>query len=124
MKTSNGKGVLRVFNATLCSFKGLKAAYKYELAFRQELLLIILLFPISFYLARSKMHWLILITTLLLILFAEIINTALEALADKITLEYDEIIGRVKDLGSAAVFITLIIMLLVWGEAAINKLFF
>jgi diacylglycerol kinase (ATP) len=117
----NGTGLTRIFKATYCSFKGFKAAFKYESAFRQELFLTLFLLPLSFYLAQSSLHHIMLIATLLFLLFAEIINSALEALADKITLEHDELIGRAKDLGSAGVFIALILLWLVWGEALFTK---
>ena len=117
----NGTGFSRLFKATYCSFKGFKAAFKYESAFRQELILAIILFPLSFFLAQSHLHHLMLIASLLFLLFAEIINSALEALADKITLEHDELIGRAKDLGSSGVFIALTLLCLVWGEAIYSK---
>ena len=113
----NGKGLIRIYNATQCSFKGFSAAYKHESAFRQELLLAILLMPFSFFLAQSSQHWLLLCGALLLMLFAEIINSAIEAIADSITLEHHVLIGRAKDLGSSGVFIALFFLLMVWGEA-------
>jgi len=119
----NGTGLSRLFKATYCSYKGFKAALKFESAFRQELLLALFLLPLSFYLAQSTLHQIMLIGSLLFLLFAEIINSAVEALADKITLEHDELIGRAKDLGSAGVFIALTFLWLLWGEAFYSKLF-
>ncbi|WP_448213855.1 diacylglycerol kinase [Colwellia sp. MEBiC06753] len=114
---ANGTGIRRIFNAAVCSFKGFKAAYKHEAAFRQELLLCLLLAPISFFVAKSTTQLMILLMTLAFILFAEIINSAIEALADKITTEHDELIGRAKDLGSAGVFIAFGLMIFCWGLA-------
>jgi len=119
----NGSGFSRLIKASYCSYKGFKAAFKYESAFRQELLLSIFLFPFSFYLSQSNLHLIMLIASLLFLLFTEIINSALEALADKITLEHDELIGRAKDLGSAGVFIGLILLWLIWGEAIYTKFY-
>ncbi len=119
----NGQGVARIFKATYCSFKGFKAAFNYESAFRQELLLTLMLLPLAFYVAQSRLHLLALIASLLFLLFAEIINSALEALADKITLEHDELIGRAKDLGSSGVFIALTLLAMVWAEALFTKFF-
>jgi len=119
----NGTGLSRLFKATYCSYKGFKTAFKFESAFRQELLLTLFLLPISFYLAQSNLHQIMLIGSLLFLLFAEILNSALEALADKITLEHDELIGRAKDLGSAGVFIALTFLCLLWGEAFYSKFF-
>lgn len=112
---ANGSGLMRIFKASLCSVKGFKAAYKYEAAFRQESWLCVLLFCFSFEIAPSPKDWLFLICILLFLLFAEIVNSAIEALADKITTEYDELIGRAKDLGSAAVFIAMSSVIFVWG---------
>lgn len=116
----NGSGIQRIIKATRCSFKGFKAAWLYESAFRQELVLSIMLLPLSFYLAQSRQHWLLLLGALLFVLFAEIINSALEALADSITLEHHLLIGRAKDLGSSGVFIALTFLLAVWGEAMLS----
>jgi diacylglycerol kinase (ATP) len=119
----NGTGLSRLFKASYCSYKGFKTAFIYESAFRQELFLCVALFPFSFYLAQSNLHLIMLLASLLFLLFTEIINSALEALADKITLEHDELIGRAKDLGSAGVFIGLILLWLVWGEAVYSKFY-
>lgn len=110
----NGGGIKRVVNATLCSFKGFKAAWQFEAAFRQESLLVLVLLPFSFVLADSINHWLILFFSLLFLLFAELVNSALEALADKICLEHDVLIGRAKDIGSSLVFIALMFVKIVW----------
>jgi len=113
----NGSGAKRLMNAYKCSVKGFKAAWVHEVAFRQEIILASILFPLAFFLSISRTHLLILLSTLFFLLFAEIINSALEALADKITLEHDTLIGRAKDLGSAGVTIALTFLILVWGEA-------
>ena len=119
----NGSGISRIVKATYCSVKGFKAAFKHESAFRQELALCCVLLPLSFYLAQSTLHWLALLFTLIFLLFAEIINSAIEALADKITIEHSELIGRAKDLGSAGVFLALTLLTLVWLEAVIAKFY-
>jgi diacylglycerol kinase (ATP) len=116
----NGKGLQRIFKATWCSYKGFKAAWLYESAFRQELVLCAVLLPFSFVLCGSRGHWLALVACLLFLLFAEIINSALEALADCVSLEHHPLIGRAKDMGSAGVFIALSLLILVWGDAAIR----
>lgn len=114
----NGIGIKRISKATICSYQGFKAAWKYESAFRQELIMSIALVPFSFVLAQSTHHWLLLCGSILFVLFAEITNSALEALADSITLEHHPLIGRAKDMGSSGVFIALSLLLIVWGEAA------
>jgi diacylglycerol kinase (ATP) len=111
---ANGTGIKRVFKAYHCSILGFKAAFRHEAAFRQELFACVILLPISFVIATSLSHWVMLMCSLLFLLFAEIINSALEALADKVSLEHDELIGRAKDLGSAAVFIAISTVTLIW----------
>ena len=119
----NGKGLKRIIKAAYCSYKGFKAAYQHEAAFRQELLMCAILTPISFFLANSITQLMVLLMTLAFVLFAEIINSAIEALADKITLEHDELIGRAKDLGSAGVFIAFCLMVFCWGYAIFERFF-
>lgn len=119
----NGAGFARIFKATRCSFRGFNACWVHEAAFRQELLLVAGMFPFSFWIAQTPMQWLLLIMSLLFVIFAELVNSALEALADRITLEHDELIGRAKDIGSAAVFIALSQVTLIWGTVLYLKLF-
>jgi len=116
IEKANGRGFGRIIKASNCSIKGVKAVYIHEAAFRQELCLCIILFPISFIIASTLTTWVMLISSLLFILFAEIINSAIEALADRISLEHHELIGRAKDLGSAGVFISIVFSTLIWGS--------
>ncbi len=114
----NGLGVARILKAARCSLKGFQAVYKHEAAFRQELLLSLVLLPFSFVIASSLANWVALIAALLLLLLVEVINSAIEALADRISTDVHELLGRAKDLGSAAVFIAFMIVALVWGASA------
>ena len=111
----NGSGAKRLLKSLLCSFKGLTSAFKYEVAFRQELLLAMLLFPLSFFIAEGVYSWVALNLSILFLLIVELINSAIEALADKITLEHDELIGRAKDIGSAAVLLATLALGIIWG---------
>ncbi|MFD2166224.1 diacylglycerol kinase [Thalassotalea euphylliae] len=120
----NGTGIKRIIKAAYCSFKGFRAAYEHEAAFRQELVMCVILTPFSFFLANSMTQLMVLLMTLAFVLFAEIINSAIEALADKITLEHDELIGRAKDLGSAGVFIAFTLLVFCWGLAIIERFFY
>ncbi|WP_338367089.1 diacylglycerol kinase [uncultured Pseudoalteromonas sp.] len=119
----NGLGIKRVFKATYCSYLGFKAAFKEEAAFRQELLLSIILLPISFWLASSVLHWALLVSTLLIILIVELLNSAIEALTDRVSTDHHVLSGRAKDMGSAAVTLSLMILLIVWGASLYIKLF-
>lgn len=114
--TFNGSGIIRIYKAFTCSMKGFKAAFIHEAAFRQELALCCILFPFSFILSATLADWVILISSLLFLLLIEIINSAIEALADRISLDHHVLLGRAKDLGSAAVFIALTITLLIWSN--------
>lgn len=97
------------------SLLGLKAAYKYEIAFRQEVFLLIVLLPTAFYLANDFVEFCLLISGIFGILIAELLNSGIEAAIDRISLEQHELSGRAKDLGSAAVFVAILYFLLVWG---------
>lgn len=108
-------GFGRLLNALRYSMLGFKAAFQHEAAFRQELLLAIVLTPAAFWLGRNALEILLLLSTILFVLIVEILNSALEALADAITLEHHPLIGRAKDLGSAAVMLSLALGGLVWG---------
>jgi len=100
-----------------------KAAFIEEAAFRQELLLSIILLPISFWLASSVLHWALLVSTLLIILIVELLNSAIEALTDRVSTERHVLSGRAKDMGSAAVTLSLMILTIVWGASLYIKLF-
>ncbi|MCW1721025.1 diacylglycerol kinase [Pseudoalteromonas sp. A3] len=119
----NGLGIKRIFKATHCSYLGFKAAFIEEAAFRQELLLSIILLPISFWLASSVLHWALLVSTLLIILIVELLNSAIEALTDRVSTERHVLSGRAKDMGSAAVTLSLMILTIVWGASLYIKLF-
>ena len=108
------KGLRRLVLANENSLKAFRWLYKNEAAFRQELLLLLLLTPITFLFDITRLEQVTLIISLLFILFTEIINTAIEAVVDRIGLEIHPLSGLAKDLGSAAVFISLVIASLTW----------
>ncbi len=96
------------------SWQGLRAAFRYEAAFRQELLLALLLLPAAWALARSSLEFVVLLLPMALVLVVELLNSAIEALADALSVERNELLGRAKDLGSAAVWLSLAILVVVW----------
>lgn len=108
-------GLSRLFNALRYSIKGLGAALRHEAAFRQEMLLAIVLVPLALWFGRSLSEILLLIGALLFVLIAELLNSAVEAVADTVTLDDHPLIARAKDLGSAAVLLSIILALLVWA---------
>ncbi len=117
----NGTGIGRILNALKCSMLGFKAAYKHESAFRQEIVLCLVLFPFSFVITSSILEWALLMCSLLFLLFAEIINSAIEALADRISSDHNDLIGRAKDLGSAGVLIAVMVVFIMWAAAFYSR---
>ena len=113
----NTSGWRRLPRATICSLKGYKAAWQFESGFRQYSVISLLLLPISFFISQSTLHWFLLVGSLVFLLFAEIVNSAIEAIADALTTEFNEFVGRGKDLGSAGVFSALLFALTVWINA-------
>lgn len=115
MAKPGATGVTRIINATGYSMKGLQSAWINEAAFRQELMLILLLMPLAFWIGDSLNQILLLVVISWLVVIVEILNSAIEAVVDRIGAEHHELSGRAKDLGSAAVFIALALNGLVWG---------
>ncbi len=107
-------GMTRVINAFGYSMKGLRAAFANEAAFRQELLLFVLLSPVAIWLGQSGIEQALLIGSLFLVLLAELMNSAIEAIVDRVGSEFHELSGRAKDIGSAAVLISLANLFVVW----------
>ncbi|MGB5444735.1 MAG: diacylglycerol kinase [Psychromonas sp.] len=109
-------GLKRIILAAGYSLQGLKSAFQQEAAFRQELLLAVILIPIACLLDVSQIERILLITSLLLVLIVEVINSAIEAVVDRIGSEHHELAGRAKDMGSAAVFLALGLTAYIWLE--------
>ena len=114
MATQGTTGVKRIVRASRFSWQGLKAAYKNEAAFRQEFMLAVILAPLALWLGESGLQKALLVTVLLLVLIVELLNSAIEAVVDRFGGEKHELSGRAKDIGSAAVFIALMNVLVVW----------
>ena len=108
----------RVVRAFGYSAKGLRAAYKKESAFRQELILAIVMIPAGVWLGRNAVERALLIGSVLLVLVVELLNSAVEATVDRGGQERNELAGRAKDMGSAAVLVSMLNVLLVWGLIA------
>jgi diacylglycerol kinase (ATP) len=104
----------RLLRATVNTWKGLVAAARSEEAFRQELVALLIAIPLAFFVADEAWKRIALIGVVLLLLAVELLNTAIEKLADRLTTDRDPQIGRVKDMGSAAVGIALVIAALAW----------
>ena len=114
MAKTGATGIIRIINAAGYSWLGFKAAYKNEAAFRQELWLCILLIPVALYFGETLMDKAILISSLLFVLIVELLNSAIEAVVDRIGDEIHELSGRAKDMGSTAVFIAITMAVIIW----------
>jgi diacylglycerol kinase (ATP) len=115
MSKPGNTGLTRIINATGYSWLGLRAAFKHEAAFRQELALCIVLVPTGLWLGQSGVERTLLVGSLLLVLIVELINSAIEAVVDRFGGEQHELSGRAKDIGSAAVFVALLNVIVVWA---------
>ena len=114
-------GLLRIWRATRYSMQGFAQAWRHEAAFRQELLLVVVLVPIGAWLGQSPLEYVLLFGSCLVVLIVELLNSAIEAAIDRHGGELHELSGRAKDLGSAAVFVSLALLALVWGLLAWNR---
>jgi len=111
-------GFRRIVNAAFFSLAGLRAAWRGEAAFRQESLLCAALIPAAFWLGTTAVERSLLIGTCLLVLIVELLNSGIEAVVDRVGAEHHELSGQAKDLGSAAVLLSLVLVLVVWGLIA------
>jgi len=107
-------GLTRLRNAAFYSLSGLRTAYKNEAAFRQEVWAAAVLIPLAFFMPASGAGKALMIASVLLVLMVELLNTAVEALADRVSQEIHILIKNAKDIGSAAVMLALIDVVVVW----------
>lgn len=108
-------GLRRLINAFGYSLDGFKAAFEHEDAFRQEVFLALVLIPLAFYLGKNPIEQALMIASVLLVLIVELLNSAIEAAVDHTSTERHALAKRAKDIGSAAVFLALMIVMVVWG---------
>lgn len=108
-------GLRRLCNAFFYSIDGLSAAFRHEDAFRQEVLLCALLVPVALWLPVGAVERALMIASLLLVLIVELLNSAVEAAVDRISIEDHALAKRAKDIGSAAVMVSLVNVAVIWG---------
>ena len=108
-------GLIRIWNAFSYSLAGLRAAYRHEDAFRQESWLAAVLIPLALLLPASGLGKALMIASVLLVIIVELFNSAIEAAVDRISLDQHRLSKRAKDIGSAAVLVALLNVLIVWG---------
>ena len=123
MKPANNQGIQRVIKATGFSIQGLKLAWQHEAAFRQEVTLAVIMLPIALLIDASTVERVLLILGLFMVLIVELINSAIEAVVDRISDEHHPLSGRAKDIASAAVFMSLAFCGLTWAMILVPKLF-
>jgi diacylglycerol kinase (ATP) len=115
MPSNVNRGPRQIWQAFVWSMKGLRAGWRVEASFRLEVVLFVILFPLGLWLGDGAIEKALLAGSLLPVLAAEMLNSGLEAIVDKLWPEHNEIAGRAKDMGSAAVFLLMLNMLVVWG---------
>lgn len=112
---SERKGLKRLLLAAHYSWQGLKTCYRKEEAFRQETWMVVLLAPLALWLGEDGIERALLIASLLLVPIVELLNTGIEYTVDRVGTEPHKLSGRAKDMGSAAVMVSLVTMVLVWA---------
>jgi len=115
MASTEPRGPRQIWKALIWSLKGLRAAWRLEASFRLEFYLAAVLIPLGLWLGQGGVEKFLLAGTPLLVMSAELLNSGIEAVVDKISPEFDELAGRAKDMGSAAVFLLMMLVLLCWG---------
>jgi diacylglycerol kinase (ATP) len=115
-------GVRRIVNATFFSFAGLRTAWQNEAAFRQECLACVVLIPAGLWLGQNAVERVLLVGSCLWVLIVELLNTAVESVVDRVGTDHHRLSGQAKDLGSAAVLMSLVLLLFVWASIGWSRL--
>lgn len=116
-------GLRRIINAAFYSWAGMRFAWRNESAFRQEVALAVILIPAAFWVGADAVQRALLIGTCLIVLIVELLNSGIEAVVDRVGDEYHKLSGSAKDLGSAAVLISLLLTVTVWGLVIYERFF-
>ena len=117
------RGPRRIFQAAVWSLQGLRAAWLHESSFRLEVYLFVVLAPLGWWLGDTPIERVLLIGSMLLVLSIELLNSAVEAVIERYGAEFHELAGRAKDMGSAAVFVLMLNVMLTWGAIVGPRLF-
>lgn len=118
------RGLIRIIFAFGYSLQGFRAAYSHEAAFRQELMMLVILVPTAIWLSVKPIHLMAMLGSLLLVLIVELLNSALEAAVDRVGAEVHLLSGQAKDMGSAAVFLSILNVFLMWGLVLYDLYFY
>ena len=120
--SNRNEGLFRhIIDAFIWSAGGIKAAWKHELAFRAQAIVIAVMIPVGIRLGETAAQWALLFGSCMLVLITELLNSALETIVDRIGLEQNELSGRAKDLGSAAAFFSMATAVVIWGLIAYER---
>ena len=115
-------GITRIVDATGYSMSGIRAAWKNEAAFRQEAVIAALMLPAAFWIGSTVVEYVLLVGCLFIVLITELLNSAIEAIVDRVGTEHHELSGQSKDMASAAVLFSLLLTAFVWGAIAWQNL--
>ena len=105
----------QLWRAFRWSMNGLRAGWRHEASFRLEAMLTVILVPVGLWIGNGALEKIALVSPVILVLSVELLNSAIEAVVDKVSPEFHELAGRAKDMGSAAVFLLLVLVMLCWG---------
>lgn len=108
------KGFTRVYKAAYHSYRGLLQAVCHEAAFQQEVILAVILIPATFFLDVTNVERILLVSAIVFVMVVELLNTAVEAVVDRVGYEHHVLAGQAKDLGSAAVFVSIFLAIFIW----------
>ncbi|HKT43151.1 MAG TPA: diacylglycerol kinase [Rhodanobacteraceae bacterium] len=123
MPSNVTRGPRQIWQALVWSLKGLREGWRVEASFRLEVTLLVILFPIGLWFGHGAIEKALLAGSLLPVLAAEMLNSAIEVVVDKLWPEYHENAGRAKDMGSAAVFLLMMNVLVIWGVILLPRVF-
>ncbi len=121
MSKPHHTGIKRMIKATEYSARGLRSAWRYETAFRQECVVALILLPCAFLLGQTLVQTALLIGVCLVVLITELLNSAVEAAIDRMGNDHHDLAGRAKDMSSAAVALSLVLVVLTWGLVALER---
>ena len=121
MGKPEARGIRRLINATRYSIAGLRAAWIHEEAFRMEVFAAVIMLPSAFWLGQTALQRGLLVGTCFIVLITELLNSAIEAIVDRIGTEHHELSGRAKDIGSAAVMLSLFMTVIIWGMVIMER---
>lgn len=115
------RGLARIIAATGYSIKGFKATWINEEAFRQEVVLAIILIPLGMWLGDNPVEQSLLVSVVMLVLIVELLNSAIETIVDRVSLDHHDLSARAKDIGSAAVMTSLFLVVFVWAVLLVPR---